>query len=68
MKHYPKVDLPDICGDVGIALNVLEEILPRLMEKYGKHAVMIFDAGANNVQVQMIPTRAQKVREDTGSK
>lgn len=44
-----------------ICLEDLVKLLPNLQKKYGKKAQLIFDAGANNISVLVMPTK--KVKE-----
>lgn len=43
-----------------IPLDQLLEILPKLQQIYGSKAVLVLDAGANNVNIDIKPTKSQK--------
>lgn len=58
-KLYPPVSILDDCID-NLTLSELAERLPTLMERFGKHAVIEFDAGYNNVSAYTHPTKKQK--------
>lgn len=54
------MDLTEIDGDDPITLQELADLIPILQKKYGKHVVIRFDAGYNNVSVMVEPTKKQK--------
>jgi hypothetical protein len=47
-------------GDGVVTLSGLLELIPRLQQKYGKHAQLSFDAGYNNVSVVIKPSKKVK--------
>ncbi len=53
----------EIDGDKPISLSKLSELIKILQEKYGKHAVLRFDAGYNNVEVMIRPAKETNDRK-----
>jgi len=47
-------------GDNPISLEDLKNLIPQLQKKYGKRAIVRFDAGYNNVSVMVKPTKKVK--------
>lgn len=62
MKKTKAVDVKEFDGDGTIKLSALYELIPKLQKKYGKHAELEFDAGYNNVQVIVYPTKKEKIK------
>ena len=54
-----EMNLTEIVGDNRITLEELRLLIPKLQKKYGKRATIRFDAGYNNVQVVVAPTKKQ---------
>lgn len=52
----------EINGDSKIKLSKLYDLIPVLQKKYGKHAEIEFDAGYNNVQVIVYPTKKRETK------
>lgn len=59
---YPPVylDREELDGDGQIRLDQLAKLIPTLQKRYGARAVIVFDAGYNNVSVKCYPTKEQK--------
>lgn len=47
-------------GDSNISIKNLEKLLLSLKKKYGANAHIAFDAGHNNVQVMIQPSKSQE--------
>jgi hypothetical protein len=57
MRTKGSVDLNEIDGDGQISLEELRLLIPKLQEKYGKDALVSFDAGYNNVSAMILPKK-----------
>ena len=56
------IDCKELDGDGIWRLDQLLLLIPQLQKKYGKNNLIRFDAGYNNVQVKITPTK--KVKEN----
>ena len=63
MRPYNAIDCPEIYGDGLITLEELAKLVPVMQKKYGKRAVLCFDAGWNNVESTIIPSKKVKLKQ-----
>jgi hypothetical protein len=54
------IDCKEWDGDEDIPLDRLAQLIPELQHRYGKKALVRLNAGANNVQVEILPTKVQR--------
>lgn len=55
------LELEEWNGDGSFTLEQMAKMIPTLQKKYGKRAIVWFDAGFNNIEVKIHPTK--KVKE-----
>lgn len=62
MKIHKTIDLEDeeLSNHCSYSLSELLEVIPKLQKKYGKHAILSFDAGYYNVWPTIIPSKRIK--------
>ncbi len=61
--NYTWSNLPEwVIGGV-VSLSDLAELIVKLQKKYGKHSLVEFTAGANDINVLIAPTR-KKIKPD----
>ncbi len=59
-KESDEIYLGEWCGDDPVSLEDLTKLIPQLQKKFGKRAIVRFDAGYNNVSVVIKPTKKVK--------
>lgn len=66
-KHFKQpepelheVDCPELSDVSKISVKELEVAIIKIKAKYGANAVLLFDAGYNNISVDVLPSKKVK--------